>query len=95
LEAAEEFGRLDRDARGVVVARVQTVARMSDEMRGSVRARLEEATGKSVELVEEQMPDLIGGVRVLIGSKMYDGSVRRRLDDLTAHLFATRVGAGS
>lgn len=95
LEAAEEFSRLVRDARGVVVARVQTVTKMSDDMRRSVLAKLEEVTGKTVELVEEEVPELLGGVRILIGSRMYDGSVRRRIDDLTAHLLSTRVGAGA
>ncbi len=95
IEAAEEFSRLVRDARGVVVARVQTVTKMSDEMRRSVLAKLEEVTGKTVELVEEEVPALLGGIRILIGSRMYDGSVRRRIDDLTAHLLSTRVGAGA
>ena len=90
VEAAEEFQRLDREARGVVVARVQTVAAMTDETRASVRAKLEEVTAKSVELEEEVVPELIGGLRVFIGSRMFDGSVRRRLDDLSAHLATAR-----
>ncbi len=90
LEAAEEFQRLDREARGVVVARVQTVAPMDDAMRASVKAKLEELTAKSVELEEEVEPSLIGGLRIFIGSRMFDGSVRRRLDDLAAHLQGAR-----
>ena len=90
LEAAEEFQRLDREARGVVVARVQTVAAMNDEMRASVRAKLEEVTAKTVDLEEEVVPELIGGIRVFIGSRMFDGSVRRRLDDLATHLATAR-----
>jgi len=91
VEAPEEFLRLDREARGVLVATVQTVAGMSPELRTSVQARLEESTGKSIELKEETNPELLGGLRLLIGSRMYDGSLKRRLDDLTAHLQSTRV----
>lgn len=90
MQAAEEFQRLDREARGVVVARVQTVAPMTEALRASVQAKLEEMTAKSVELKEEVEASLIGGIRIFIGSRMFDGSVRRRLDDLAAHLQGAR-----
>ena len=44
----------------------------------SVGARL----GKTVLLDNETRPELIGGVRVIVGSKMLDGSVQGRLDGL-------------
>ncbi|MBI4878179.1 MAG: ATP synthase F1 subunit delta [Planctomycetes bacterium] len=91
LEAPEEYDRLEREARGVVVARVQTVAPLGRDTRISILAQLEEVTGKTIELVEEILPELIGGVRILIGSRMYDGSIRRRLDDIAAHLLSTRL----
>lgn len=92
LEAAEEFRRLDQEARGVMVAKVETAVALSDAMRGSLQAKLEEMTGKSVKLVEETNEELLGGVRIQIGTRMYDGSVRRRLDDLAAHLRSSRAG---
>ncbi|MFH0947098.1 MAG: ATP synthase F1 subunit delta, partial [Planctomycetota bacterium] len=90
-EAPEEYLRLDREVRGVVLATVQTSGPMGADLRTSVQAKLEEVTGKTIELIEETDPELIGGVRVLIGSRMYDGSLKRRLDDLSAHLQSTRV----
>lgn len=92
IEAPEEFARLDREARGIVRCSVESASSLDDETRGSVKARLEEITGKSVEMDEAVRPELIGGLRVLIGSRMYDGSVRRQLDDLSAHLQSTRIG---
>ena len=92
LEAPEEFERLDREARGIVQATVETARPLSDELRGSIQAKLEEVTAKTVEMREETVPELLGGIRVLIGSKMYDGSVRRQLDELTAHLQSTQIG---
>ena len=90
-EAPEEFLRLDREARGVLVATVQTITPMSSELRAAVKAGLEASTAKTIELKEQTDPELLGGLRVLIGSRMYDGSLKRRLDDLTAHLQSTRV----
>ncbi len=91
IEAPEEYGRLEREARGVVEARVQTIAPMDQDMRTSILAQLEEVTGMTIQLVEEILPELIGGVRILIGSRMYDGSIRRRLDDIAAHLLSARL----
>lgn len=90
-ETPEEYLLLDREAQGVVLATVQTADPMGADLRASVQTKLEEVTGKTIELMEETDPELIGGVRVLIGSRMYDGSLKRRLDDLTAHLQSTRV----
>lgn len=92
LESPEEFSRLDREARGIVRCSVESAIELDEETRGSVKARLEEITGKSVELAEEVRPELIGGLRILISSRMYDGSVRRQLDDLEAHLQSVRIG---
>ncbi len=86
LEAAEEFARLDREAKGVVVAFIETARPLDDATRKSLKAKLEEVTAKSVEIEEEIVPELLGGVRIRIGSRMWDGSVRRRLDDLVTQL---------
>lgn len=91
LEVAEEYARLDREARGIVVARIQSAARLDDAMRASLTAKLEEVTGKKVDLEEEVQPHLLGGVRILFGSTMYDGSVRRRLEDVASHLESVRI----
>ncbi len=88
LEAGEEFRRLDREARNVLVARVQSVAPLAESTREAVKAKLEEATGKTVELHEEIDAALVGGIRIFIGSTMWDGSVRRQLDDIEHHLTA-------
>lgn len=88
VEAGEEFRRLDRESRGVLVARVATVAPLDEASRSAVKSKLEETTGKHIELREEIDAALIGGMRIFIGSTMWDGSVRRRLDDLEAHLSA-------
>lgn len=92
LETPEEFLRLEREASGVVEARVETARALNDDVRTSIQAKLEEVTGKTVQITEEVRPELIGGVRILIGSKMYDGSVKRQLDELATHLQSTRIG---
>jgi F-type H+-transporting ATPase subunit delta len=50
--------------------------------------RLRALTGEQVEMDETVDPDLIGGVAVRIGDRLYDASVRSRLERLRARLTA-------
>jgi F-type H+-transporting ATPase subunit delta len=91
LEAAEEFARLDREDHGIVVASVDSAKPLDEGTRAALVAQLEETTGKSVVLKESVVPELIGGVAIQIGSRRWDGSVKRRLDDLEKFLQAGRT----
>lgn len=91
LEAPAEFGRLHRAARGVAVVRAESAVPLDASSRAALLARLEELTGLAIELHEAVDAALLGGVRVFIGSRMYDGSLRRRLADLASHLESVRI----
>jgi F-type H+-transporting ATPase subunit delta len=92
IEVGNELARLDRESRGIVVATVTSSGPLAEETRGAVKARLEEMSGKHVEMIEAVDESLIGGVQIRIGSTMWDGSVRRRLEDLEKHLEASPIG---
>jgi F-type H+-transporting ATPase subunit delta len=68
--------RLERDRRSAVV---ESAAPLPDAMRDSVRADLARLYGPRVTARFEANPALIGGMRVTVGSDVYDGSVRARL----------------
>lgn len=65
---------------GVVMAEVTTARALSDDERGVLSNRLATMTGKKVKLTFSTDDALIGGVVTRIGSRIYDGSVRARLD---------------
>lgn len=65
---------------GIVMADVTTAAPLSDEERQVLANRLEQMTGKRVKLTFSTDEELIGGVVTRIGSRIYDGSVRAKLD---------------
>lgn len=88
---AEEFERIDREARGVVEARIVSAREMSAEERERLLRGIERATGRQVEGEFVVDPSLIGGVRVYVGSRLWDGSVRRRLEDLVRRLLSVPV----
>ncbi len=44
--------------------------------------RIEEQTGRRVELSSKVDPDLLGGLKVSVGNMVLDASVRNRLEQL-------------
>lgn len=74
------------ERRGVLVAEVTSAAALGREARERCEAALREATGREVRLEPVLDPALIGGVRTRIGSRVFDGSVRARLDALRRRL---------
>src|SRR5262249_36574746 len=70
----------DLDARmGIADARVSSAPKLSDAERKSLERQLAEITGKTVRATYAEEAGLLGGAVVRIGSTIYDGSVRGRL----------------
>jgi F-type H+-transporting ATPase subunit delta len=84
--AAEEFATMLREHRREAVAEVVSASKLDDEARAALRAKLETITSRKVTLVEKVDPELLGGMRVKVGSMLLDGSVRRRLASMRADL---------
>jgi F-type H+-transporting ATPase subunit delta len=71
------------DARkGVVRAEVTAAALLSDAYYARLQAQLEKMTGKRVVVDRRTDPALIAGVVTRIGDRIYDGSLRTRLQSL-------------
>jgi F-type H+-transporting ATPase subunit delta len=82
------FGELLRSERGIVLAEVRTAMRLEPEQQQAISARVAQLTGEKVEMNEVVDDSLIGGIAVRIGDKLYDASVRSRLERLRARLMA-------
>ncbi|MBV9537950.1 MAG: F0F1 ATP synthase subunit delta [Acidisphaera sp.] len=76
------FNALVADKRGIVVARVETAHPLSDVQEQQLRARLIEAGYGNVNIVKTVDPGLLGGIVVRIGARLYDSSLRSRLQRL-------------
>jgi F-type H+-transporting ATPase subunit delta len=68
------------------VAEVRTAIALSEDQKVRLAAALSNATGKAVELKVLIDPTVLGGVVAQVGDQIIDGSVRTRLDQLTAQL---------
>src|ERR671914_370390 len=84
----EHFGDLLRRHRGISLAEVRTALELDSAQRDAVMQRLQELTGDEIEIDEVVDESLIGGITVRIGDRLYDASVRSRLERLRARLTA-------
>jgi F-type H+-transporting ATPase subunit delta len=84
----EHFRELVRRERGIELAEVRTALPLEDAQRSAVTDRLHELTGSTIEINEVVDESLIGGITVRIGDRLYDASVRNRLERLRARLTA-------
>ncbi len=84
----DHFASLVRRHRGISLAEVRTALPLEESQRVSVMDRLHELTGDEIEINEVVDESLIGGITVRIGDRLYDASVRSRLERLRARLTA-------
>ena len=72
-----------------------TVARPLDDTTGNVVSeRLSKMLGKQAIPHIRVKPEILGGLIVRTGDMIYDGSVRRRLEDLRRRLLTARIPSG-
>ncbi|HWA38317.1 MAG TPA: F0F1 ATP synthase subunit delta [Burkholderiales bacterium] len=78
----EQFEALKNEREGVVEAEVQSAFDLSDAQVADLVSRLEKKFGRKVRVTVTVDRELIGGVRVLLGDKVIDGSARAQLGAL-------------
>ena len=61
---------------------VKTAFPLSDELSARIRKQMEDLTGKNVEMVIDEDPSLLGGVVIVVGDTLYDGSVKTQLNNI-------------
>jgi len=71
--------KLDIDKR---TADVESATELSAESRANVKANLSKVYGDNITLNFGVTPRLIGGLRVKVGSDVFDGSIQARLNNL-------------
>lgn len=71
--------KLDLERRA---ARVESATALSPEQRTAMEGNLAWKYGNGLAISFGQNPALIGGLRIQVGSDVYDGSIRARLESL-------------
>ena len=69
-------------------ALVESATKLSAEMKDTVSADLKKKYGDDIKAEFKVDADLLGGMRVRVGSDVWDGSIKRRLEQLRDKLLA-------
>jgi F-type H+-transporting ATPase subunit delta len=76
------FARLAAARRGAVSAQVTTAIPLTPAQTEGLLAALRTALGKDPQIETRVDPAILGGVKVRVGSRLYDASLKSKLDSL-------------
>jgi len=77
-----DFTRLSAAHRGVVTAEVVSAVKLSAAQEKGVKAALRQSLGKDPEITTRVDPSILGGLKVRVGSRLFDSSLKSKLDSL-------------
>lgn len=87
-EIATQFRALKNAQSGSSDAVVYSAFAIDGAALGDVRATLEKRFGRKLNVSVELQPELIGGIRVVVGDEVLDTSVKARLEQMKVALTA-------
>lgn len=80
------FEDLKREQEGVLEAQITSAFALDDEQQSALVRRLEAKYQRKVSAQVSVDPQLIGGVKIVVGDKVLDASVRGKLDAMAVAL---------
>lgn len=86
----EELAALAAERRAHVVAEVRSAVPLDEAQRRRLAEALSKATGREVEIKVVVDPTVVGGIVAKVGSEVFDGSVRTKLDEARGLLSRSR-----
>lgn len=81
-EMIRGFNRLVARHKGEVTAEVTVAETLNDARMAEIKAALKVVTGKDVQVDVTVDPSIIGGLKVKVGSRMVDASLRTKLNSI-------------
>jgi F-type H+-transporting ATPase subunit delta len=92
-EVTAQFHEFADEKANRVRVKVETAEALTPALAAEVKAALEQVTGKTVAIEVTVDPSLIGGIVARVGGRVYDASVRTRLDIIKQRLLNSRTPA--
>ena len=81
-EVATAFEELKAEDEGMLEAEITAAAKLSDTEVKALVKRLETKFGKKIEASVKLDPQIIGGIKIVVGDTVIDASVRGQLQEL-------------
>jgi F-type H+-transporting ATPase subunit delta len=88
----KEYKHFANEARGVAEAEVISAFPLSEKDKEILVATFQKLIGKTIQINSKVDSDLLGGVVVRIGDRLYDGSLRTKLVRFQERLKQSRIG---
>ena len=82
LKILSRFQRLVRIERAGRSAKIESPSPLAGDVRKSIESDLTRLYGRGLLTSYGEDPTLLGGVRITVGSDVYDGSIQARLEEL-------------
>lgn len=86
-----QYDDLLKEKEGLIEAQVITALPLDEKLSLSLKEKMEKKTGKKVSLIFKLDPQIIGGIRVIVGNQIIDKSIRTELDRLREDLLSLKV----
>jgi len=86
-----EYARIRYSHGEKVKASLSTSYIMDTRTMETFKDAVEKKLSAKLQLYVDLEPEMLGGVKLVVGNKIWDGSVRKRLEDLKRKLLAARV----
>ena len=80
------FNTLCNESRDIVEGLIYTAFPLEDETLLKIKKKISQIENHDVDLIVKIDPSLIGGVKVVINSHVYDGSIKNKLEQMQVDL---------
>ena len=85
----DEFEKFYHHDRNIQLVEVITPGGLTETQKERVISTMEEFTGKQILIEEKHDPGMVAGIKIIMGTKVLDGSVSAQLERLASTLQAT------
>ena len=82
FRARAEYDRLWEEENKLLPVEITSAVELDESIATQLGDRIEEQTGRKVELSSRVEPDILGGIVVQVGNSVLDASIRNRLEQL-------------
>jgi ATP synthase F1 delta subunit len=77
-----EFDRLWAEENKRLPVTIRSAVELDEDTVQNIGKKIEEQTGRTIELTSSVDPDLIGGLQMQVGNMVFDSTIRSRLEKL-------------
>ena len=90
-DVLEAFNSLCNEYKGVKEGLIYSAFPLDKETLNKIKNKISQIEGMDVELISRIDPSLIGGVKVVINSHVYDGSIKNQLEKMQIDLLGKEL----